>query len=178
MKRMTVFVCGVCFLSLLACSSVRVVVDYDEATDFGAYRTFQFVHPKHQARGGAPVRNPVFNRDVMREIKPILESKGFAEAPNRDRADLLIVFYAAVQNQRDFVSPSYRIGRWGRVWAVRPGHFVNYKEGTLVIDIVDRKKQDLVWQGVGRGVLDRVNPRKDLIEAVEKILEKFPPETL
>ena len=109
-------------------------------------------------------------------IKPILESKGYAEAASQQDADLLVVFYAAVQNRRDFVPPTYRTGRWGRVWRTSPGHVVHYKEGTLVIDIVDRKKKELVWQGMGKGVLDRAEPARNLVEAVQKILEEFPPE--
>jgi hypothetical protein len=46
----------------------------------------------------------------------------------------------------------------------------------LVIDIVDQKKKELVWQGIGTGVLDRANPAGNLVESVQKILEKFPPE--
>lgn len=175
--RNTFYILGLVIVFVFSsCSSVRVTVNYDEAAVFSDYRTFYFVRPKQQPRPGGAVRNPIFTREVMREMKPILESKGFAEAPTREEADLLIVFYAAVQNRRDFVPPTYRVGRFGRVWRARPGRFVNYKEGTLVIDIVDRKKQELVWQGVGRGVLDRVNPAKNLVDSVEEVLKEFPPE--
>ena len=164
-------------IMVIGCASVSVSVNYDEAVDFSEYQSFHFIkqNPKQQQRRGV-VRNPLFTKDVMNEIRPILESKGFSEAPSRDRADMLVVFYAAVQNRRDFVAPTYRVGRWGRVWRTSPGHVVRYKEGTLVIDIVDQKKKELVWQGVGKGVLDRSNPGSNLVEAVNEILEKFPPE--
>jgi hypothetical protein len=112
----------------------------------------------------------------MQEIKPVLESKGLTEASSRDGADLLIVFYAAVQNRRDWMPPTYRVGRFGRVWRTSPGHFHRYKEGTLVIDMVDNRKKELVWQGVGQGVLDRANPAQDLVSAASKILQEYPPE--
>lgn len=161
---------------VLSCSSVRVMVNYDETAVFSNYRTFYFVRPKQQPGPGGAVRNPIFTREIMREMRPILESKGFAEAPSRDKADLLVIFYAAVRNRRDFVPPTYRVGRFGRVWRARPGGFVNFKEGTLVVDIVDRRRQELVWEGVGRGVLDRVNPAKYLVASVEEVLKEFPPE--
>ena len=115
---------------------------------------------------------------IVEEKEPSgpFKAKGFSEATSREAADMLVVFYAAVHNRRDFVPPSYRVGRWGRVWRTSPGHVVRYKEGTLVIDIVDQKRKELVWQGVGKGVLDRSNPASNLLEAVQKILEKFPPE--
>jgi hypothetical protein len=156
-----------------------VSVNYDPQTDFNVYRTFCLVQPQSEKQGLA--RHPFFTKEVLNEIKSILEKKGLTEAPGRESttgresADLLVHFYAMVKNQRDFVPPTYRIGRWGRVWAVRPGHVVRYKEGTLVIDMVDRVKKELVWEGEGRGVLDPADPSRNLVEAVGKVLEPFPP---
>ena len=69
------------------------------------------------------------------------------------------------------------MGRWGRVYNVTPGRPVRFKEGTLVIDIVDRKTKELVWQGIGSDVLDPSGPHENLINAVQEILKKFPPDT-
>jgi len=175
-KNILVWFGVIAYLGLMGCSSVRVMVNYDQDAVFSDYKTFYFVRPKQKPKRGGAVRNPLFTKDVMNEIRPIMESKGFAEAATRDEADLFVIFYAAVQNRRDFLPPTYRVGRWGRVWRTSPGHFVHYREGTLVIDMVDNTKKELVWQGVGQGVLDRDDPARNLVEAVEKILEKFPPE--
>ena len=180
MKKRIVFYAGILIsLVLTGCATVRVAVNYDEAVDFGSYRTFYFVKPQPKQAGGPGrrmVQNPLFTKDVMQEIKPHLESKGYVEATRREETDLLVVFYAAVQNRRDWVAPTYRVGRWGRVWRTSPGHVVNYKEGTLVIDMVDAKKKELVWQGVGTGVLDRMNPQANLADSAKEILERFPPQ--
>lgn len=163
-------------LFLFSCSSMHVMVDYDKDTSFENYKTFTFVKPKHrpQARKGIE-QKPLFGKAVLREIQSILESKGFEKAESIETADLLVHFYAMVQHRRDYVPPSYHVGRWGRVWRTRPGHIVHYKEGTLVIDIVDREKKDLVWQGVGKGILDRHDPAANLVEASEEVLKEFPP---
>lgn len=176
MKKTIILLGGIVLLMVMGCASVSVTVNYDEAAVFSNYQTFSFVRPKAQQQGRAMVRNPLFTKDVMNEIRPLMEAKGFSEAKSREAADMLVVFYAAVHNRRDFVPPTYRVGRWGRGWRTSPGHVVRYKEGTLIIDIVDQKKKELVWQGVGKGVLDRSNPASNLLEAVQKILEKFPPE--
>ncbi len=178
MKKVYVSILAALIFSLLSCSSISVAVHYDDQIDFSKYKTFRFKKPGPGKRAGAANRmsNPLFNKDVMREIKPIMEEKGFREANEGERADLIVVFYAAVKNRNTFVPPTYRVGRWGRVWRTSPGHVVRYKEGTLVIDIVDREKKELIWEGIGRGVLDRSEPAKNLVESVKKILEKFPPE--
>jgi hypothetical protein len=50
-----------------------------------------------------------------------------------------------------------------------------YKEGTLVIDLIDRKTEHLVWRGVGTGAVRDMKPGDDLSGAVGQILEEFPP---
>lgn len=177
-KKVALFLGSLMCLLLAGCATMRVAVNYDETVDFGSYRSFYFVKPQpRQAMGPGrrAVQNPLFTKDVMQEIMPMMESKGFSEAAVRGEADLLVVFYAAVKNRREWAAPTYRVGRWGRVWRTSPGHFVNYKEGTLVIDMVDARRKELVWQGVGTGVLDRANPQANLAESVRDILDDFPP---
>jgi hypothetical protein len=122
------------------------------------------------------MRNPLFTKDVMSQIRPLMEARGYSEAESMESADLLVHFYAYVRNRRDYVPPAYHFGRWGRVRHVRPGHVVHYKTGTLVIDIVDAKAKEIVWQGVGKGILNKYDPSTDLVKAVQEVLEDFPPE--
>ncbi len=173
LKIMTISIL-IMFVLTLGCASVRVAVEYDESVDFSAYQSFAFVQPKRaNANTG---RKRLMTKEMMQQTKPILEAKGLSEAGRRQEADVLIVFYTKVRNQADYVPATYHVGRWGRVRRVSPGHVVRYKEGTLVIDIVDRQKKELVWQGVGQGVLNRSNPMENFIEAVNEILERYPPE--
>jgi hypothetical protein len=53
------------------------------------------------------------------------------------------------------------------------------EEGTLVIDIIDAKKNSLVWQGAGARTLSRsASPEKAqamIDEVVKEILAGYPP---
>ena len=51
-------------------------------------------------------------------------------------------------------------------------------EGTLYIDLIDARKKELIWQGIGTGVLTRDRERKEerINEFVSKILMQFPPQ--
>jgi hypothetical protein len=175
MKHYTLIIFALLLFGLIGCASVNVNVNYDENVDFSAYQTFRFQKPRAKQDRGA-VNNQLFAKDVLSEIRPIMESKGFTEAGTGEQADLFVIFYAHTENQSDWVPGTYRVGRWGRVHRMSPGHTVRYKTGTLVIDIVDRVKKELVWQGIGNGVLDRQNPGKDLVNAVNDILATFPPQ--
>ncbi|MFC1502175.1 DUF4136 domain-containing protein [bacterium] len=177
MKRIMWFLSTILLIVVISCSSVRVHVNYDESADFLDYHSFFFVKSKPSAQVRRGRSQPlVFSKSILNEIQNTLESKGFAKASVKEKADLLVIFYTQIHNRTNVVQPTYRVGRWGGVWRTRPGRVVRYKEGTLVIDIVDREKQELIWQGVGNGVLDRVNPTRNLAEAAAEILKKFPPE--
>ena len=53
----------------------------------------------------------------------------------------------------------------------------DYKDGSIIIDIVDAAKKQLVWQGMGNKEIDK--PAKDpepvINSAVAKIMASFPP---
>ncbi|MBN1781310.1 DUF4136 domain-containing protein [bacterium] len=174
MKRLTLItLLIIACLVMTGCSSMHVTVKYDDEVQFSQYQTFRFVKPRH--KDSQSVRDPFFTREAMQEIRPLLEEKGFQEAASMEEADLLIHFYAYVRNQADYVPTTYRRGRWGRVHRASPAHVVHYKTGTLVIDVVDADKKEMVWQGVGKGVLDRFDPSTDLVKAVAEVLKDFPP---
>jgi len=168
-------------LIAMGCSSMKVVVDYDDQIDFSKYRTFNFVSPKkvakaakNKAKNHAVIKDPLLIKKAAREISAVLTDAGFQKTESPKQADFLVAFYATARNKAQISPPTYHIGRYGRRW-VRPGHVYHYKQGTLIIDIVDRQKKELVWRGVGSGVLDKSDPKKNLLEAVEKVLAEFPP---
>ena len=54
-----------------------------------------------------------------------------------------------------------------------------YTEGTLILDVIDREKNELVWRGSASKTIDEMDSpeqRVSTIEAaVEKLLKDFPP---
>lgn len=166
----------VSIILLSSCATMRVQINYDKEITFSNYKTYRFIFPKHKQGTRGQKNNPIFTQNIMNEIRPIMDAKGYTEAKSQKNADILIHFYTYVKNRRDWVPGTYRVGRWGRTWRTNPGHVRQYKEGTLGIDIVDRKAKALIWQGIGTDVLDRKNPQKNLVAAVEEVLSKYPPE--
>jgi hypothetical protein len=52
----------------------------------------------------------------------------------------------------------------------------DYVEGTLVCDIYDKAKEQLVWEGIGTGTINQ-NPKnrdQSIPEAVKLIMAKYP----
>lgn len=54
-----------------------------------------------------------------------------------------------------------------------------YDEGTLIIDVSDARKKELVWRGVGSGRLRKETTPEQMTQdidlAVAEILAQFPP---
>ncbi len=178
MKRFALLIPVILIVFLAGCSSMRVAVNYDDQFDFSGYKTFNFVVPKKEAQKErqkpATIKDPIFQKKASREIAVVLTEKGFEKVETARQADFLVAFYATAKNKTQITPPTYRIGRFGRRW-VRPGRVRHYKQGTLIVDIVDREQKELVWRGVGSGALDPGNPTRNLLEAIEKVLKDFPP---
>ena len=147
---------------IFGCAGMRVAVKYDDSVDFSSYKTFYFVRPSQakQSRDKGQVKNRFFSKEVMQEIEPLMESRGLVKADSKNEADIFILFYGSVHSERNYAPPSYHVGRRGRIRRITPGHSYRVKKGALVIDIVDRLEKELIWQGIGRGVVNPNSPER------------------
>ena len=177
MTRQFLIVLSILILFTIGCSSVKVFVDYDETVNFSNYYNFHFLNERNEVKDNtqrsAYIIEPFFERRARREITTVLSNKGFQGATHPRHSDFLITFYATARNKVEMAPPTYRAGRAGR--QVRPGRVYQYKQGTLIIDVIDKEKRELIWRGVGTGVLDKNDPTKNLLQSIEKIFEDFPP---
>jgi hypothetical protein len=69
--------------------------------------------------------------------------------------------------------------RWGSGWGTTDVRVNEILVGTLVIDIADATKNEMVWRGIGVKEVDaqaKADRRdKNINNAVKKILKDFPP---
>lgn len=183
----TIKLLSVLFIAALAasCSSVRVDADYDEAVDFTQFKTYGYL------KDGVD-KAEISDLDKKRILKAVdteLQKKGFTKS---EKPDVLVnIFTKAnkevnVSNWGGYGMGYYGYGGWGPGWGWGGpwGWGGNYNavsthtEGTLYIDIIDASKKELVWQGVGSGVLtqDRNKKQERINEFVAGIIAKFPPQ--
>lgn len=160
-------------LPILSCSSMIVRTDHDTQRDFSAYSGFAMYERPGGERSRAQM-SPLVDQRIAASISSELRVRGFGSATPRD-ADLLVTFYTNVQ-RRVVVRHHgwYGWGRWG--WHGGPMWVDSFPEGTLIIDIIDRRDRQLVWRGVGQGAFSKPNPSDDVVaKRVGKILRDFPP---
>jgi len=162
------------WIVLQSCSSVRVSVDYDKSIDYGKYKTYAFYK-----EGIDKVQiHDLDKKRILKAIEKELQAKGMNAAED---PDLLISIFTQANEH-------INVNQWnyGWSWGWNPWLFgggttsvSRSTEGTLYIDLIDANKKELVWQGVGEGVLTKnIDKKEELInEFVVKILGKYPPES-
>ena len=164
-----------CLVMLTSCSSVKVVSDYDTKVDFTSYKTFAF-YKKGIDKASV---SDLDKKRIMRAVEAELLAKGFSKSAN---PDILVSIFTKSREQVNVSDNNIGIG-WG--WGYNPWFYgrtninINqYTEGTLFIDFIDKKTNELIWQGIGSGAMKMSNIEKKeerINEFVYKIISTYPP---
>ncbi|MEN8187367.1 MAG: DUF4136 domain-containing protein [Bacteroidota bacterium] len=179
MKIFTAF--SILFLFILgSCSSVQVTSDYDKDIDFNKYKTFAFYK-----KGIDKVEiSDLDKRRILRAVETELHAKGMTKSEN---PDLLVNIFTKSREKIDVYNNNYYgwypwYYGYGYGFGYGPGYtnVTQSTEGTIFIDLIDANKKELVWQGVGTGILSKTKSpeqREEKInEFVNKIMTAYPPE--
>lgn len=164
---------------MASCSSVRVATDYDDNADFSGYKSYGYFKEGIDKTDISDLDK----KRILRAIDDQMTKKGFTKS---ERPDLLVNIFTKARQQVNVNQMGYGWGYgygwgWGyNPWMWGPGYtnVSTNTEGTLYIDLIDAKSKELVWQGVGSGVLslDRDKKQDRINEFVEKIIAQFPPQ--
>lgn len=151
----------------------------DPSADFSHYKTFEFLAG---GEPGKPGYQSFGTQYLTTAISRELQARGFSHQEN---GDLLVNFHVQKKDKVDVTqSPAgygyygYRGGMYGWGTSVNSSTFVDsYTEGTLNVDVVDRAKHQLLWEGIAVGrITDKTqNNLQATIDAVVKqVFERFP----
>ncbi len=171
-----------CFL-LAACSPVQVSYDFDPAVDFSRVRTYAWMD--NTMAGDQLRQDPLLRKRIIATINRYMKSRGYAMT-TPDKADILITIYGTSREKMRLTSrpvaggsyygPGYS-PHWGRGYDRVDVHY--YTEGTLGIDIIDPRRRQLIWRGLGTGIIrksgNRQKMQKEIDTYVTEILQHFPP---
>jgi len=174
---------AVAAIALAGCASgPDIRADYDKAADFGKYRTYGFVANAGTDSGDF---RSLATQMLQNAASLQMEQRGYTRAEN---PDLVINFKGKLEEKTDIESvpaphygPGWGYGGWyGAPYGGWGGTEVTtrrYNVGTLVMDIVDREKRQVVFQG---GISDVVtkemqqNREATISKAVEHLFAQYP----
>lgn len=160
------------FAISLTCLAQSVDTNYLPGTDFSSYHTYRWVQVGDEA---APV-DQILDQQIKQAVDKQLQSKGMTKK-DADPADLYVGYQVGVQHQQElnaYGTPGWRFG--GGMADVRTS---TVNVGTLVLDVYDPAKKELVWRGSASETVNKSTSaekkQEHLDKAATKLLKDFPP---
>ena len=158
---------GALIMVVAGCAPITVKHDHDRNYNFSQLHTFK-MGPKRARSGPGPEGRfgPMENR-IHKAVENELEMKGYKKQPGKP--DFAVVVHIVVNDVTHIETVDYQT--WKEREKVR-----HYKQGWIVVDIVDPRAKQLIWRGVAQGLKAGPDlPEKTIVETVHKILSRFPP---
>lgn len=163
-------------LTLAGCAS-NVVTDYNSAAVFGNYSSWAFA----MDAGNSSFVSLDGNR-VRKAVERELERKAMHEV-ERPRADLL-VNWQIIEEERHEQSGlglglGFGTGHFG--WGLSaPPPVREVKEGKVVVELVDRNTEEVIWRGASKRYLNEnqsPEKRSKLVDdVIAEMFTKYPPD--
>jgi hypothetical protein len=170
-----------------ACSaSVQYASDYDPTANFSNITTYQWASRTPSGDDDPRVYNTITMRKVRHATDLALQARGMSEVGQNP--DVYIAWHGAINGKMNVQTVSSNYG-YGYGW-YGPGYggmgmgssttYVNeWDEGTLIIDIIDAKRNELMWRGSAEAELkknqDATEGQQALNDILVRLLAPFPP---
>src|SRR5215510_11732346 len=171
-------------LGLWACTSFNVQTDHDATADFSTFKTFAFAGLADVNKGGI-YDNSLTQKRIESAVARELTAKGLRQVGLDEPSDLLVHYWINVQDKQRLESGGTSVGvargpRGGYGWGAGYGGgvtTVEYKEGTLILDLIQPTSKQLVWRATIIGTLEESNAANVELgnEAIAKAFENYPP---
>jgi hypothetical protein len=144
------------------------------------YQTFDFLDFDVKVLTGHQINHD--NIDYLKTaIAKELRSKGLKIAPNPDLAvNIGVVIEEEVQTRETDYQDMHYMGQRNYYWEVQEEPVGKYKVGTVSIELVDTKDNEVVWQGSEKNLINK-NPKKvqrKIDKGAARIFKNFDPSKL
>lgn len=174
------------FLLLIApvFAQSQILVSYNKAddVDFSKFKTFQVYDFEVKNIPEFEPKKEGLNL-LIAEINKQMSFRGYQKvAKNPDlMINIGVNITAEVQTREtNFRDAPIYMGQRNYHWESEEIVVRNYIEGTVTLDIVDNRKNEMIWQAVSQGTVSkkREKNKKKIVKAVQKLFKKFPVEVI
>jgi hypothetical protein len=149
--------------------------DYDPDYDLWTYKTFDWGQQIEIEEGKNPLHyNELTDKRIKAAVQDQMTGRGYqltSEVP-----DLILHYHIMIEDQSVVATEPYGY-RYGPYWTRMNTDVYHYREGTLILDLMDNKTQNLIWRSWAVMEIDGINPKKvnGLIKrTVLKMFKKYP----
>ena len=164
----------------------KVIVDRDKTAKTADYKTFAWLeHEKIPIfRGGVPEdRRKMADEELDAMIRSYVDveltKRGFTKAMDGP-PDFLVSYYAVAKLQMEVqefdagtsAHPNLPYGHW-RPFYESSSDSLLMSQGTLTLDIIDAKENDLVWRASATDIFEEKDSNQKAQKKVRKIIEQI-----
>lgn len=145
-----------------------VKVDAAEGADFSIYKTFAW-SPTQE-----PAPNPVNHIRITRAVERELQAKGLKAAGDKP-PDLRLHYFGHIEKR--IKGTSYQADTYRPAADVKTMvDFSRVTEGTLILELIDRRNDQIVWRGVATETVAPPDETEAQINRMVKALvQRYPP---
>ena len=184
MKSFRITVLGALLMAATTTAlGISVKSDYDKEFDFTKLRTFAF---KTDRAANDPLStNTIEAERLQNALIAQLQANGFSQS-SQD-SNFIVAFYSRTKQKTEIESiPSFGFGPgfgWGYAmpyrerwrWGLGPDIWTyNYTQGCVMVDIIDRNTNMLVWRGVAKDTVTGIGQSdKQANEVAKDLVKRF-----
>lgn len=180
-------------LCLGACSNQpSYVIDHNERIDFSTFKTYRWYDDLHPSTEADYRQYNSSDKRVRTYVDRELRRKNLLESASTE-ADFWVNYHISKEDRMQIDSFSgYPSGMHGAAGVGTYGSAVSigyssgpsvrtYKEGTVVLDVIDTRNNKIVWRGIAEGrlknSLSQQGKNRIAAEISRELLADFPPDT-
>ncbi len=175
----------------MACGGgLKINTDYNQMIDYSQFETYAFMPVEDRLD-----ENELIAARIRNAISTNVEDGGFRKVDDAGRADLLVAWHLMLDDKFSvtttgggYYGGAYGRGYWGRYGYGGGGYGMStsyttvneWTEGTLVIDVIDRDKDILIYRATAESkIRENVDPQERterINDVVARMMADFPPE--
>lgn len=156
------------------CSTLEISTDYDKGVDFSQYRTFSY-------KDTGEIKDDLWAKRIENVLSDALAAKGLKRVESG--GDVWLVAHPRLSKQTQINTYNtgwgYGYGWYGGGMGMTTSTVSEIPVGTLVVDLVDGKKKDMVWRGIAKDTLKTSaapeEREKNLRDVAAKLFAGYPP---
>lgn len=157
--------------------SFRIQADYDKTLNIRDYKTYSWLPLKEiEGKGLNPVYyNELTDKRIKNAINKEMMIKGYRLIEGSN-TELELHYHIVVENKTTIVEGNDKF-KDTPYWQTRKVYTYEYREGSLIIDMMDVKTKALIWRGTAKAVVTEKaskNPEESINKAVSAIYKLFP----
>jgi Domain of unknown function (DUF4136) len=168
------------FAVLTGCSpQIGVYSDFDQDYDLSSYKTFDWGQKIKIEEDRNPLHyNELNDKRIKAAVLEQMTMRGYQLTS--ENPDLIFHYHIVIDDQSVVATDPYGY-YYGPYWTHMQTNVFTYRQGTLILDLMERKSQDLVWRGWAVTDIGQIKPDEvsDIIKTtVARIFKKYPKATV